>query len=149
MAARLSFSTYDRLNKSTSMSMLAPDAVTTIQVQAIADAVDAIIRGTALRAVTSLETVVDAGAAGPSTDSEANRGSKWLFRIQDSVTGVIYTHELGTADGTVLPSPDSDFVNLGAGLGLAVKTAIDAVYRSPDDNAGVLLSVQQVNRALN
>lgn len=149
MASKLSFSTYDRLNKSTSMSFDGDDLITTQQVQDVANALDAIIRGVDTRAVRSIETVVDTGSAGPSTDPEANRGSKWLFRIQDSTTGVIYNHELGTADGSVLPSPDSDFLNLGAGVGLALKSAIDAAWRSPVGNVGVLLSVQQVNRALN
>ena len=149
MAAQVSFQTYDRLNKPTSLSIAAIDAVTTANVQALADAIDAVIRGVAVKATTAVIEIVDAGSAGPAADSEANRGSKWLFRTQDGVTGKIYTNEIGTADGTVLPSTDSDFIDLTAGVGLALKTAWEAVYRSEDGNAGTLLSVQQVNRALN
>lgn len=149
MTALLNYLTYDRLNKPTSMSIDAADAVLDADVQALANAIDAVIRGTALRATKSVVTVIDAGTAGPSSDNEANRGSKWLFRIQDATTGTIYTHEIGTADGGALPSANDDFLDLTAVPGSTLKTALEAVYQSPDGNAGTLLSVQQVNRALN
>jgi hypothetical protein len=149
MASNLTFQTYDRLNKSTSMSMGATDAVTNAQVQAVADALTDIIRGTAIKATRAVVTLVDAGAAGPSGDTEANRGSKWLLRMQDSVTSFIYTHEIGTANGDVLPLPSSDFLDLLSGEGLALQIAMETAWRSPAGNAGALLSVQQVNRALN
>lgn len=149
MTAQVTITTYDRLNKVTSMGISAIDAVATADVQALADAIDAIIRGVPVRATTAVTEVVDPGSAGPATDKEANRGSKWLFRTQDSTTNKIATNEIGTADGSVLPTADSDFLDLTTGVGLALKTAWEVVYRSDDGNTGVLLSVQQVNRALN
>ncbi len=146
MAARITLSSYDRENKATSMSILGDDLVTTGQVQALADAVDAIILGVGVRAVRSIETVVDAGEAGPSSEFYAQRGNKWLMRVQDNVTSQIYNHEFGTADQEQLPSPGSDFLDLTGGVGLSLKTAFEAAYESPDGNAGTLLSVQQVNR---
>lgn len=143
--ATLTFSTIDRLNKDTSMSIAAADAVGNTAVQDIADALQAIILGAPIRAVKSVPTIVDAGSAIPPADENANRKNMWQFRFQDSVNGRIFTHTLGTADNTALPSPTTDFLDLSAGLGLAVKTALDAAYRSPYGNAGVLLSVQQVN----
>jgi hypothetical protein len=149
MAANLTFTTYDRLNKVTSMSFNAATLVDAGDVQDVADAIDAIIRGTAVKATSSIVTVVDQGVAGPSTDIDADRGNKWLVRIQDDVSGIIYTHELGTADNGVLPSADSDFIDLSGGVGQDFKDAVEVVYESPDGNAGTVLSVQQVNRALN
>lgn len=147
--ATVTISTYDRANKGTSLSIGADDAVTDVNVQALADAIDPIIRGVAVKAVVTIPNVVDGGTPGPSTDKDAQRGNKWLFRVYDSVGQKTYTHEIGTADNTVLPTAADDFIDLTAGVGLALKTAWDAVYLSPDGNAGSLLSVQQVNRALN
>jgi hypothetical protein len=144
--ANFKLSTIDRLGKPTSTSMGVADAVTNPQIQAIVDAWDDLLLGAAARGAFSIETVVDQGSAVPPADQGSNRGEKWLYRVQDDVTGQIYTHEIGTADPAQLPSPTSDFVDLTAGNGLALKTAIEAVYESPDGNAGTLLSVQHVTR---
>jgi len=147
--ATLTISTIDRLSKGTSMALGVADAITNPNAQAVADAVDAVILGAAVRASVTIPNVVDAGSALPPTDKAANRGNKWLFRFQDSTTGKIYTNEIGTADDAQLPSATNDYLDMTAGVGLALKTALDAVYESPVGNAGVLLSVQQVNRGLN
>jgi hypothetical protein len=121
-------------------------AVSDPQIQAVADAWDAIILGSAVKGVKSEDTVIDGGSQVPPSEELANRGQKWLARVQDSTTSKVFTHELGTADYTQLPSPTSDYLDLTAGVGLALKTAIDAAYESPEGNTGVLLSVQQVTR---
>jgi len=147
MAIAISMSTIDRLGLPTSTRMGAITAVTDPQIQALVDAWDAVILGASIRGVKSEDTVVDVGSAVPPADELANRGDKWLARAQDSVKGNIFTHELGTADFSQLPSPTSDFLDLTAGVGLALKTAFDAAYESPLENTGVLLSVQQVTRS--
>jgi len=146
MPIALTFSSIDRMSNPTSTRMGAIAAVSDPQIQAIADALDAVILGSLVKAVKAEETVVDIGSSAPPSDDDANRGNKWLFRIQDSVKGKIFTHELGTADNTQLPDPATDFLDLTAGTGLALKTAIDAAYESPLENTGVLISVQQVSR---
>lgn len=151
--AQLNFRTYDRENKATSLTILADDLVTSPNVQALADALDAVIRGSAIRATSSIITVVDAGAAGPSTDIDAQRGNKWLMRVDVPLdkqgVGAVYTHELGTCDNSVLSAPADDFLDLSAGVGATLKAAFELIYESPEGNPGTLLSVQQVNRALN
>ncbi len=147
MAIALSMSTIDRLGLPTSTRMGAIAAVTDPQIQALVDAWDAVILGAAIRGVKSEDDVIDVGSQVPPADELANRGDKWLARAQDSTTGKIFTHELGTADFSQLPSPTSDFLDLTAGVGLALKTAFDAAYESPEGNTGVLLSVQQVTRS--
>lgn len=150
--ASVSFSTIDRQSKSTSMTVGADDAVTDVNVQALADALDAILRGAAVKAVVNIPNVVDAGSAAPPADKEAQRGNKWLFRVQVSAApenGKVLTHEIGTADNSVLATSTDDFLDLTAGVGLTLKTAFETVYRSPNGNTGVLLSAQQINRALN
>lgn len=140
-------STIDRLSKQTRMVFGVAAAATNPELQATVDAVDAIILGAAASGTKNVPEVIDAGSAVAPTNENAERKNKWLLRIQDSVNGRIFTHEIGTADNTQLPAPTSDFLDLTAGVGLALKTAIDAVYESPYGNSGALLSVQQVNRA--
>lgn len=146
MAAKVRFSTFDRLGKPSSMTLGAADAVTDAAIQALVDALDAVLLGSAVRGAKTTSAIIDTGSAVPPVDVNADRDRKWLLRIQDSTTAVIYTHEIGTNDSTQLPSASTDFLNLAAGTGLALKTAVDAMYRSPDGNTGVLLSVQQVSR---
>lgn len=144
--AELTLSTLDRLSQRSSMTVGAADGDISTAVGALVTALEAVILGSDLRAVQTTPTVIDAGSAVPPADENANRNNKWLFRFQDSTTAKIYSHEIGTADNTALPSPTTDFLDLSAGVGLALKTAFDAVWKSPVGNAGVLLSVQQVNR---
>ncbi|MCG3207803.1 MAG: hypothetical protein FOGNACKC_01403 [Anaerolineae bacterium] len=139
--------TLDRLSKRTSMTIGVADAATNQDLQSVVDAIAAIILGAAPSGTKTVPTVIDAGSSAAPANTNANRLNKWLFRMQDSVNGKIFTHEIGTANNAQLPSPTSDFLDLTAGAGLALKTAIDAVYRSPYGNAGVLVSVQQVSRS--
>lgn len=139
-------STLDRQNKPTSMSIQVLSGATDPQLQAVTDAMDVVILGSPLRAVKTTPQVIDAGDATPPTNKDANRGNKWLFRFQDALTGKIYNHELGTADNNVLSTASDDFIDLTAGDGLSLKSALDVVYESPAGNSGVLLSVQQVTR---
>lgn len=144
--ADFTVSTIDRQSLRTSMRIGILDASTTPQLQAVVDAIDGVIRGADASGTKTVPTEVDAGSAVPPADEEANRGNKWLLRFQDSTNGKIFTHEIGTADNSLLATPSDDYLDLTAGAGLALKTALDAVYQSPYSNAGVLISVQQVNR---
>lgn len=140
-------STIDRQSKRTTMTMGVLDAATNPELQAVVDAVDGVILGAAASGTKVTREEIDAGSAVPPTDKAAQRENKWLLRFQDSVNGEIFTHEIGTADSDQLPTSTDDYLDLTVGVGLALKTAVDAVYESPYGNAGSLLSVQQVNRA--
>lgn len=144
------FSTIDRLGKPTSTTINVDDAIADATIQSLADAIDAVIIGADVKAVKTLSTIVDAGSLIPPNNVNANRGNKWLFRTQVAAeNGKVYDNELGTADSLQLPSAAQDFLDLTAGVGLALKTAWEAAYQSPNGNPGVLLTVQQVNLALN
>lgn len=153
MADRLNISTFDRLNKPTSMKI--PCAAGTSQAEAIAvaDAIEAVILGVAPGAVQTSRTVHQAATAGPSADTAANRGNKLLMKVSVPLDkggqGDIYDYEIGTFDDSVLPDASSDFLPVNAGLGLAIKTAVEAVFESDEGNPGVVQSLQQVNRNLN
>lgn len=146
MADFFRISTVDRLGKVTSSTLPVASAATGPNLQAIVDAMDAIILGSAIKGVRTVPTVIDAGSAAPPANTSADRLNKWLLRIQDNVNSKIFTYELGTADNSQLPSSTTDFLDLSAGVGLALKTAVETAYESEYGNAGTLLSVQQVNR---
>lgn len=146
MTLAISLSTLDRLSLPTSTRNNVIAGASDPQIQTLTDSWDAIILGASIKAVKSEDTTVDVGSQVPPADELANRGQKWLVRAQDSTTGKIFTHELGTADFSQLPSATSDFLDLTAGVGLALKNAFDAIYESPEGNTGVMLSVQQVTR---
>jgi len=143
--ATATYSTIDEQANPTSTRLNVIDAISDPEAQAIADAIDAVILGSAVRAVVTVPNVVDAGSQVIPTDPMSRVGNKMLMRLQDSTTGKVYTNELGTFDNDVLPT-GNDFLDLTAGVGQALKTAIDAAWESPVGNTGVLLSVQQVNR---
>lgn len=148
--ASLTIETKDRLNKGSSLTIAVQDAIADAAVTALRDALAGIILGTLPSAKKSTTTTIEVGEEGPADDKAANRGNKWLFRtfvaLDNQGSGKVYTNELGTVDSSVLPSADADFVDLTAGLGLAVKNAWDAAYRSKQGNPGVLLSIQQLTR---
>lgn len=144
--ASLTLSTIDRNSKKSILKLGVDPAATNIALQALTDALDAVTIGSDIKAVKTEDTQIDAGNATPSANQQSDRGRKWLFRSQDTVNGKIFTNELGCADNTLLPSANSDMLDLTAGAGLTLKTAWEAVYESPYGNSGTLLSVQQVMR---
>lgn len=85
--------------------------------------------------------------AGPAGSTLAQRENKWLLRYHDATNNVKYQVSVGTADLTKV-IPNSEFVDLTAGAGLAVKTAFEAVVVSPGDSSHsvILDSMQFVGR---
>lgn len=148
--AKGTFSTIDRLGKPTSLSIGVDDAITDPDVQGLANALDAVIIGADLKATVTVANIVDVGSQVPPNDVNANRGNKWLFRTQVAAEdGKVYDNELGTADSAQLPSAAVDFLDLTQGVGATLKSTWETAWRSPQGNTGVLLTVQQVNLALN
>jgi hypothetical protein len=145
--ARFTIGSVDRMGRGTSMAINVAASPVTEDLEALVAAVDAVILGAAASGVVTIPTVIETGSAVPPDNELADRGNKWLLRMQDSTTGKVYTHEMGTADSSQLPAANTDFLALGAGVGAALKTAMEDAWVSPAGNAGVLLSVQQVNRA--
>jgi hypothetical protein len=74
----------------------------------------------------------------------AQRGVKWSVLLVDNVTGIKSTRRIPTADLTLLPTVGgkrSEDLDLTAGVGLALKTAIEAFARSNVGNAVTCLRV--------
>jgi hypothetical protein len=86
-------------------------------------------------------------SADPAPSQLAQRENKWLMRYHGTTLNEKFRASIGTADLTQLPN-NSEFLDLTVGVGLALKTAFEAVVRSPGDGAEtvVLDSVQFVGR---
>lgn len=83
----------------------------------------------------------------PASQKTSQRENKWLCTIADNVTNKLYRHEIPLADLSLVQA-NTDFMDLSAGDGLALKTAIEAGVKSPAGNAVSLVSVQFVGKRL-
>lgn len=108
-------------------------------------AVNGIILGTNSK----IETVShrQTNTPGPSADPLCQRENKYLVRYHDSVTGQKFRASIPTADLTKKMT-NSEFIDVTAGPGLAVKTAWEALVVSPNNssNTTILDSIQFVGR---
>lgn len=121
-------------------------AATDTAITAFVAAIDGLILGVVNRRTTEAFTST-ATNPGPSSDPLAQRENKWLVRYHDAVNGQPFQVSLPTADLS-LHMANSEFVDLTAGVGLAFKTASEAVMVSPNDSAHsiVIDSLQFVGR---
>jgi hypothetical protein len=83
----------------------------------------------------------------PASDPLAQRENKFLLRYDGTTLNVKFQASIGTADLTQLMT-NSEFVDLSSGAGAALKSAFEAIVKSPNDaaEAVVLDSVQFVGR---
>jgi len=121
-------------------------AATQTALATLASAIDAVVIGQlASERLTFEDTFVSANIA---ASQLAQRENKLLLRYHSTtVPPVKYQVSLPTFDLTTLPS-GSEFLDLTAGVGLALKTAFEAVARAPGDSAETVIldSAQFVGR---
>jgi|WetSurMetagenome_2_1015567.scaffolds.fasta_scaffold76916_2 hypothetical protein len=96
------------------------------------------------KAVTYSRTLL---AQGPAASVLAQRENKWLARYHDATNFQKFNVSFPCADLSKLASGE-EFLDLSAGVGLAVKDAFEAVVVSPNDSshAVVLDTLQFVGR---
>src|SRR6266540_3894608 len=73
-------------------------------------------------------------SAAPASDPLAQRENKYLLRYHGTTLSQKFQASIGTADLTQL-LPNSEFVDLTSGAGAALKSAFEAIVKSPDDGA--------------
>lgn len=122
-------------------------AISDANITAIVTAIDGITVDGRQQAVLSQDLPKDAGITGKATSPLAQREVKWYLRYTDDVTGDKGGAEYPCADLSLL-SGGTDFLDLSAGAGAALKTAVDTYGRSRLGNAITLQSVQFVGRNL-
>lgn len=126
------FTTLDRFGVETGLKIEISPTYTNGQIQALADALDAILLGSAVRAEVEEVTIIDPGSILPATDDEADEALTWSFIVYGP--SGIEQPMIGTADWSLL-EPDRFDLDLTTGLGLAFKNALLAVFRFPDGTA--------------
>jgi hypothetical protein len=86
-------------------------------------------------------------ASGFASSNLAQRENKWLVRYHDGTNSKKYRVEIPTAKLSLLAA-NSEFLDLTAGVGLAFKSAFEAIAKSPYDatHTVVVDSVQFVGR---
>jgi len=105
------------------------------QMGALSDAIMAIVLGAKVGSRWGDNDII---VAAPPTSKLAQRGVKWTLQGRDSVTGLPIINHIPTADLTKLPAGNGEDMDLTAGLGLALKTAYDALVKSAAGNTAVL-----------
>jgi len=86
-------------------------------------------------------------SASPASDVHAQRENKWLIRYHGNTLEQKFQASIGTADLDQLIA-NSEFMDLTTGAGAALKSAFEAIVKSPNDaaEAVTLDSVQFVGR---
>jgi len=114
-------------------------------IAALVTALEGITIGNPVKSETTiLRSIISAAAA---SDPLAQRENKFLLRYHGSTLNQKFQASIGTADLTQLMT-NSEFIDLTAGTGLALKSAFEAIVKSPNDSSEsvVLDSVQFVGR---
>jgi len=111
----------------------------------LAVAINGVSLGVVRHTTTLLEETI--GSGNPAASTLAQRENKYLLRMKDVVSGQKFRVSIPVADLSILPN-NSEFLDLTAGAGLALKDAVEAVVRSPYDgsHAVSLDSAQFVGR---
>ena len=122
-------------------SLRVPDTISTAEVLAIRDAILGICNGVA-REYGHVVTQEDEGLVF-STDVDADTRHAWRVLYRDNVLLKQYTVTLRVAN-PASRRPQTDELDLSAGVGLAFKTAFEAHVLSPDDNAVTILRVDYI-----
>lgn len=143
---RLNLNLVDRDNEKASMSLHIANMTAgtfTAQNTAIDALIDA-IEGISLLPLTKDSRIAVETGFAPAlpTDVYAQRGIKWLVRAVDP-TGNAVTFHVPGADLSLLATGEN--LDLTAGEGLAFKTAVEAVVRSNDGEAIVVVEVVYID----
>lgn len=83
----------------------------------------------------------------PASSAAAQREMKWLLLFEDNTLHTLFRHEIPIANPDLLTS-NSDYLNLGAGVGSDLVDAAEAVVVSPAGNTASLVSVQFVGKRI-
>lgn len=117
----------------------------TADANAISAAIDGVTLGTPAQVILSEDAILSVGSKVPPADKTAQRGAKWLIKTWDAVAGKGGSFEIATADHSLIQD-QTETMDLTAGPGLALKTALEAGGMSSYGNAIEVVSVTFVNR---
>lgn len=135
--ARVRIPFIDNGGEKSNFEMYAADAIGDVAITAIFTAVQGVTVGGEQKSVLVTEEDKDAGTLGAAASQLAQREVKLSLRGTDQVNGKTVRVEVPCYDLTTL-STGSENLDLSAGVGAALKTAMDAEWLSVDGNAVVL-----------
>lgn len=107
-------------------------------------AINAVVIGTLERSMLTVDKRVIATAL--PTDKNAQRETKALVGIHDSVTGERYVFTIPAVDLTLLPATRSGEFDLTTGAWATLKAALEASYVTKDGNLMVVDYAKHVGR---
>lgn len=117
--------------------------------KALIDALVTALEGITIGNPAKTEVVIDRTviSANPAATVQAQRENKYLLRYHGNTLSQKFQASVPTADLDQLVA-NSEFIDLSAGAGAALKTAFEAIVKSPNDasEAVTLDSVQFVGR---
>ncbi len=101
-------------------------------IDALKSAVDGVIIGVVHQTAVTIDR--DLISDTPASSNLAQRENKLLIRYHDNVSLNKFRVTIGTFDLTTLPA-HKEFLDLTAGVGVALKDAFEAIVVSPDDDS--------------
>lgn len=90
------------------------------------------------KTLVAVDTKVSGSAA---TEKASQRELKWIVTLEDDTLHTLSRHEIPIADPQYVVA-NSDFMDLSAGVGQALKTAIEAIVDSPAGNSVSVASIR-------
>lgn len=131
----------DYSGESSAADLSVDPAISDANITLLFNAVDGIVLGNIGQSTLNTAEAKDAGPGGAAADPFATRKGRWLLRYHDAVTLRKASLTIA-APALALLVGNTDFANLAAGAGLALKTAFDANALGIDGNGAVLDSVE-------
>ena len=125
----------------------------TVKADASTDATDidtaiaGVVLGTQGGLTLTEETLLVASTGTPPTNTNAQRGQRWLVGYSDNTNGERGTFEIASANPALIAGTDERMdITTAASPGLALKTALEAGVVNKAGNAITVNYVQYVNR---
>lgn len=134
----------DYANKTSVISLPVASGILDADLTTVFSAVDAMTIGNIDQSTLDESIPKDAGPGGAAASKNAQRELKWLVALHDAVTLETMEFTVPCADANLI-SGNTANMDLGAGAGLAFKTAVDAHCHNPKTgNAVVVDSVRLI-----
>lgn len=126
-----------------SMSVPVVDGISVANAQTLIASLNAVSIGSFGRQSITTEELVAAGTNVRPASELAQKENRFRVQYQDNTTLKLYGFTVPAADLTLLP-PGSEYLDLTAGVGLAIKTDFELYGRSELGNAITVISIKFV-----
>lgn len=122
------------------MTVPVVDGISVVNAQTLIASINALSIGNFGQQVIKTEELVAAGTAEHPATPLAQKEIRYRVKFQDTETLKFYSYTVPCADLTLLPA-GSEYIDLTAGVGLALKTDFELYGRSELGNTVVLIEI--------